>query len=280
MQIAGVGYWSGQPVTLECRPAPAETGVVFVRTDCQPPVRLPLAVACRSDSPARTNLRVGGVRVEMVEHLASGLAGLGIDCCEVRLNACELPGLDGSSQAYVDAFDKSGLEELGAGLRPIVVRGLVRVEEGNAWIEASPPTFAGLSVDYILEHTHPRIGAQRVAIDVTPQAYRDELAAARTFVTSDEAAKLLEAGLGRHVTRAELLVFGDEGLEENALRWADECARHKALDLVGDLSLAGRPVHAVVRACRSGHRLNARMVRYLLAHDRAGWNQTSRRHRS
>ena len=279
VRFAGVGYWSGQSVTLECHPAPAETGVVFVRTDCEPPVRLPLAIACQSDSPARTNLRVGDVRVEMVEHLASSLAGLGIDCCEVRLDASELPGLDGSSTAYVEAFDEVGLEELGAALRPIIVREPVRVEEGNAWIEASPPTYSGLSVEYTLEHVHPHIGTQRVALDVTPQAYREQFAAARTFVTADEAARLLEAGLGRHVTRAELLVFGDKGLEENTLRWADECARHKALDLVGDLALAGRPVHAVVRACRSGHRLNARLVKSLLAHDREGGKATSRGYR-
>jgi UDP-3-O-acyl N-acetylglucosamine deacetylase len=279
VQIAGVGYWSGQSVTLECHPAPAEAGVVLVRTDGPSPVRLRLAISNRSDSPARTNLRVGDFRVEMVEHLASSLAGLGIDCCEVRLNARELPGLDGSSSAYVEAFDEAGLEDLGAALRPIVVREPVRVEEGNAWIEATPPVFAGLSVDYTLEHAHPHIGTQRVALDVTPQAYREQLAAARTFVTADEAAKLLEAGLGRHVTRAELLVFGDDGLEENVLRWPDECARHKALDLVGDLALAGRPVHAVVCACRSGHRLNARLVNSLLAHDRAGGDATSRGNR-
>lgn len=269
--IAGVGYWSGQPVTLECRPTPAEVGVVFVRTDCQPHVRLPLAVKQRVDAPARTNLGVGGVRVEMVEHLASSLAGLGIDCCEVRLNAAELPGLDGSAAPYVQALAEAGLEDLAAPSRPIVVRHAVRVEEGDAWIEALPSVHEGLSVDYTLEHPHPVIGTQRVAFDITPSVYCQDLAAARTFVTGEEAKALVAAGLGRHVTRAELLVFGDEGVEENTLRWPDECARHKALDLVGDLLLAGRPVYAQVRASRSGHRLNARLVRHLLAHDRAGW---------
>jgi len=265
VRVAGVGYWSGQPVTLECCPAPAETGVVFVRTDCEPHVRLPLSVSRRVDAAARTNLAAGGMRVEMVEHVASALAGLGIDCCEIRLDAGELPGLDGSALPYVEAFDAAGLEVLGAPLRPVVVKETIRVEEGDAWIEASPPTHAGLTVDYTLEHPHPAIGTQRAVVEVTPQAFRDELAAARTFVTSAEAERLNAAGLGRHVTRAELLVFGEEGVEENTLRWPEECARHKALDLVGDLFLAGRPVHAVVRACRSGHRLNAQLVRYLLA---------------
>lgn len=272
VSVAGVGYWSGQPVTLEMHPAPAEVGVVFVRTDCQPPVRIPLALARRVDSPARTNLGVGGVRVEMVEHVASSLAGLGIDCCEIRLDAAELPGLDGSAAAYVAALDDGGSEDLGSPSRPIVVRHAVRVEEGDAWVEATPPVHDGLTVDYTLEHAHPAIGTQRIAVDVTPENYRRELAAARTFVTAEEADRLIAAGLGRHVTRAEILVFGDAGLEENTLRWPDECARHKALDLVGDLQLAGRPVHAVVRACRSGHRLNARFVRALLAQDHQGWS--------
>ena len=265
VRVAGVGYWSGQPVTLECRPAPAETGVVFVRTDRRPHVRLPLSVSRRVDAAARTNLAVGGAGVEMVEHVVSALAGLGIDCCEIHVDAGELPGLDGSAMPYVEAFDAGGIEGLGAPLRPIVVRKTVRVEEGDAWIEASPPTHDGLTVDYTLEHEHPAIGTQRVVLDVSPQSFREQLAAARTFVTTEEAERLNAAGLGRHVTRADLLVFGDAGLEGNTLRWADECARHKALDLVGDLFLAGRPVRAVVRACRSGHRLNARLVRYLLA---------------
>lgn len=268
VRISGVGYWSGRAVNLECRPAPAGFGVVFVRTDCRPAVRLPVTIERRVDACARTNLGTGGVRVEMIEHVTSCLAGLGIDCCEIRIDAEELPGLDGSAQAYVEAIDDAGVEQLGAPARPIVVRTPVRVEEGDAWVEALPPTHDGLSVDYTLEHGHPAIGHQRFAIDVTPETYRMQLAAARTFVTADEAARLRAAGLGGHVTRADLLVFGEEGLEENQLRWPDECARHKALDLVGDLTLAGRPVHAVVRGCRSGHRLNARLVRHLLAHAR------------
>ncbi len=267
VRIAGVGYWSGRPVTLECRPAPAETGVVFVRTDCRPHVRLPLAIPQRIHAVARTNLSVGGVSAEMVEHVASALAGLGIDCCEIYVDSNELPGLDGSAMPYVEAFEAGGIEVLGAPSRPVIVREPVRVAENDAWIEACPPTHNGLTVDYMLEHQHPAIGNQQVMVDVTPESFRDELAAARTFVTAEEASRLNAAGLGRHVTRAELLVFGDDGLEENTLRWPNECARHKALDLVGDLMLAGRPVHAVVRACRSGHRLNARLVQHLLAHD-------------
>ncbi len=250
--------------------------MVFVRTDCQPHVRIPLLLSQRVDSPARTNLGVGGVRVEMVEHLASALAGLGINCCEVRLDAAELPGLDGSAGPYVDALSDGGLEDLGCSSRPIVVRGCMRVEDGDAWIEATPAADGGLSVDYTLEHPHPAIGTQRAAYSITPNTYRTELAAARTFVTVEEAEKLVAAGLGRHVTRAELLVFGDGGVEENTLRWPDECARHKVLDVVGDLMLAGRPVIGQVRASRSGHRLNARLVRHLLAHDRDGWAGNAR----
>lgn len=266
--VSGVGYWSGQATRVEMRPAPAGAGIVFVRDDLPVPVRIPVSLECRVEAVARTNLAVAGVGVQMVEHALSALAGLGVDCCAIHVTAEELPGLDGSAQAFVEAIDAAGVEDLGAPVEPIVVDRTVRLGDETNWIEAAPPRWAGLSIDYELDYGESAIGRQRLALQVTPESYRDQLAAARTFLSSEEAAALQAAGLGLGVGHRDLLVFGPDGPIDNALRWPDECVRHKMLDLVGDLSLAGRPVHASIRASRSGHKLNAALAAKLVALDR------------
>ena len=266
--VTGVGYWSGRATRVELRPAPAGAGVVFVRDDLDVPVRIPVCLGHRVEAVARTNLSVAGVGVQMVEHVLSALAGLGVGCCTVHVQAEELPGLDGSAQAFVEAIDAAGVEDLGAPVEPIVVDRVVRVGDETSWIEASPPPCAGLAVDYELDYGDSAIGRQRLSLHVTPESYRQHLAAARTFLSVDEASRLQAAGLGTGVGHRDLLVFGPTGPIGNTLRWADECVRHKMLDLVGDLALAGRPIHASIRAFRSGHRLNAALAARLVAADR------------
>jgi UDP-3-O-acyl-N-acetylglucosamine deacetylase len=165
----------------------------------------------------------------------------------------------------VEAIEAAGIEELGAPSEPLVVSDTIRLGDDDAWIEASPPRHAGLSVDYELDYGPGPIGRQSLVLQVTPERYRAELAAARTFLTEAEAERLRAAGLGLQVTRHDLLVFGPDGPLDNPLRWADECVRHKVLDIVGDLALVGRPLHAHVRARRSGHRLNAALAARLAA---------------
>jgi UDP-3-O-acyl-N-acetylglucosamine deacetylase len=201
----------------------------------------------------------------MVEHAMSALAGLGIDCCLVKVDAEEMPGLDGSSRAFVDAIDAAGSESLGAAVEPFVVGEACRVGDDDAWVEVTPPRFAGLSVEYELDYGSGPIGRQTLSVRVTPDAYRTELASARTFISQDDAARLREAGLAVTVGYGDLLVFDADGPVGNTLRWPDECVRHKVLDLVGDLALVGRPLHAHVRARRSGHRLNGAMAALLVA---------------
>jgi len=265
VSVAGIGYWSGRENRVDLEPAAAGSGVVFVREDLPEPVRIPAAVAHRIEASSRTNLSSGGARVEMVEHVLSALAGLGVDCCVVRVHGEEMPGLDGSSLAFVEAIDAAGSEDLAEPVIPIVVDTVFRVGDDVSWIEASPPRFAGLSVEYCLDYGPGPIGRQELAIDVTPEAYRLRLAAARTFLPVTEAEQLRAAGRGLAATTGDLLIFGPEGPIGNTLRWPDECVRHKVLDLVGDLSLAGRPIHAHVRACRSGHRLNGALAARLAA---------------
>jgi UDP-3-O-acyl-N-acetylglucosamine deacetylase len=217
------------------------------------------------EATARTNLAVAGVQVQMVEHAVSALAGLGIDCCLVRVDAEEMPGLDGSSRAFVEAIDAAGRDSLTAPVEPLVVGEVCRVGDDDAWVEVSPPQFAGLSVEYELDYGPGPIGRQTLALRVTPETYRTELASARTFISQDDATRLREAGLATTVGYGDLLVFDADGPVGNSLRWPDECVRHKVLDLVGDLALVGRPLHAHVRARRSGHRLNGAMAARLVA---------------
>lgn len=266
--VSGCGYWSGRENRVELRPAAADAGVVFVRGDIGPGARVPARLASRVDAVARTNLEVDGARVEMVEHLLSALAALGVDCCTVWLAAEEMPRLDGSARAFVDAIDAAGVVGLGAPVDPIVVQDRVRVGDGEAWIEILPPRFAGLSVDYVLDYGAGPIGRQEFSIEVDPDSYRRELADARTFITLEEADRLRGSGLGLDVSTQDLVVFGPDGPVDNPLRWPDECVRHKVLDLVGDLALVGRPVHGHVRAYRSGHRLNAELAGRLVAVER------------
>lgn len=262
--VAGKGYWSGRLNRVEIGPAPAGAGVVFVCGHAAPAVRLAATVDNRVDAVARTNLEAGGVRIEMVEHLLSALAALEVDCCTVSLTAEELPRLDGSSHAFVAAIDDAGVVPLDAPTSPLVVDERMRVGDDEAWIEVLPPRFPGLSVDYVLDYGPGPIGRQEFSIEITPHSYRRELAAARTFITIDEADRLRAAGLGLDVSTQDLLVFGPQGPVDNPLRWPDECVRHKVLDLVGDLALAGRPIHGHVRAYRSGHRLNAALAAALV----------------
>jgi UDP-3-O-[3-hydroxymyristoyl] N-acetylglucosamine deacetylase len=265
VSVRGTGYWSRRENRVEFLPAPAGSGVVFVRGDRDVPVRIAAGVENRVDAALRTNLSVAGVQVQMVEHVLSALAGLGVDCCQVRVSAEELPGLDGSALRFVEALDEAGFEDLGAPIDPLVVTETLRAGDDEAWIEVSPPRHSGLTVEYELDYGPGPIGRQRLALRVTPDVYRSDLAAARTFLAQDEANRLVAAGLGVGVTTRDLVVFGPDGPIDNPLRWSDECVRHKVLDLVGDLALVGRPLHAHVRARRSGHQLNAVMAARLVA---------------
>ncbi|MEO1993216.1 MAG: UDP-3-O-acyl-N-acetylglucosamine deacetylase, partial [Pirellulales bacterium] len=255
----------GRPNRVELRPSSVGSGIVFVRDDLAVPVRIPASVECRVDAVTRTNLSVAGVGVQMVEHVLSALAGLNVDCCEVHVTAEELPGLDGSSRAFVDAIDEVGLEELGAPVVPLVVSRVVRLGDDTSWVEVGPPQFPGLSVEYELDYGHVAIGRQSMRVDVTPESYREQLSSARTFLPVEEADRLQATGRGLSVGHRDLLVFGPSGPIGNTLRWDNECVRHKVLDVVGDLSLVGRPIYASVRACRSGHKLNAELAARLLA---------------
>jgi UDP-3-O-[3-hydroxymyristoyl] N-acetylglucosamine deacetylase len=269
--VHGRGYWSGHENRVELHPAAVGSGIVFVRGDLAPPASVPAFIGAVVEARNRTQIVRGPASVHLIEHVMSALAGLSVDNCTVVVSAEELPGMDGSSRDFVAAIDRAGIVEQDAAVDPISVGDTVRVGDAATWIEAGPPRFAGLSIEYLLDYGPGPIGRQRLDIDITPAAYRNELSSARTFISTDDAARFRAAGLGATVSPGDLVVFSAEGPIGTELRWPDECVRHKVLDAVGDLALAGRPLHAHVRAFRSGHALNAGLVRELVARDATRW---------
>ena len=252
-------------MSVQFRPAPADTGIVFVRTDQGEPRRVEAIVSNRVEIPRRTTLQTSETTVEMVEHVMASLAGLQIDNCEVWVDRAEMPGCDGSSRPFVDALlstERVAQDRERASVRITETR---RVGDESCWVEAKPSDQGGLQIQYLLDYGDDGpIGRQSIRLDLSPQAFCDELASARTFILKHEAEWLREQGLGERVTCSDLLVFNDTGPVDNELRFQDECVRHKALDLVGDLALAGCDIEGIVVAYRSGHRLNADLVRALL----------------
>jgi UDP-3-O-acyl N-acetylglucosamine deacetylase len=265
VSVSGFGYFSGRDVRVEFWPAAEDAGITFVRHDIGPAARVAARVALRIDMPRRTTLELGGIRVEMVEHILAALAGVRVDNCEVWVDAAEMPGCDGSAAAFVEAIDAAGVVEQRLPVRQIVVERTLRVVGENCWIEAQPPRSAGLSVSFELDYgAESAIGRQIYALDVTPDAFRRDLAACRTFIPQETAQAMLAQGLGQRVSSRDLLIFGPHGPIDNELRFADECVRHKLLDVIGDLALTGCEVVAHVVAYRSGHSLHAELAKQLL----------------
>lgn len=263
--VEGFGYWSGKDVRVEFRPAPVDSGIVFVRSDLEKPARIKAVVANRVETPRRTTLRSGGSSVEMVEHIMAALGGLSIDNCEVWVTASEMPGCDGSSLPFVEALAAAGIVQQNAVRPTLFVREVTRLGNGESWVEARPAGGTGMSLKFHLDYgTGNAIGRQTLTLPVTADSFRRELAPARTFMLKCEADWLLSQGFGKRANFKDLLVFDAEGPIDNELRFRDECVRHKALDLVGDLALAGCDLVGHFVAFRSGHRLNAELVRVLL----------------
>jgi len=263
--VTGHGYWSGKDVKVEFRPAPVGAGLTFVRTVNGRSFRIPALVAQRIESPRRTTLSVKGAKVEMVEHALAALAGLHVDNCDIHVDQEELPGCDGSALAYVQAIDAAGIVAQDGLRDQLVVREVVRLGDDDHWIEARPTKTCNMSVKFRLDYgSGNAIGRQTLQLPVSPEAFRRELAGARTFVLKEEADWLVAQGLGKRTTPQDLLIFDQDGPIENELRYPDECVRHKILDMVGDLALAGCDLIGHFVAHRSGHRLNADIVRILL----------------
>lgn len=264
VHLQGVGYLTGAEIHLRFHPAPPSTGVVFLRSDLGSEATIPACVEEVSGTDRRTTLGHLPVQVGLVEHVLAALAGLRIDNCRVELDGPEPPGMDGSAQSFVTHLLEAGIV-LQAARRPIWrTMTPLTVRQQGASLTLYPGPADELKISYTLDYgIDAPIGRQCHTQVITPETFTADIAPCRTFILESEAAELRRRGLGARTTTADLLVFGRDGPIDNRLRYANEPARHKILDLLGDLSLLGHDVRGHLVAYRSGHPLNVELVRTL-----------------
>ena len=269
VEASGLGLHTAAPVRLRLRPAPPDTGYTFVRTDLDD-FEIPASAECIAHCSYATTLMRTGVMLSTVEHLLSALRGLGVDNCYMDVDNLELPIMDGSSEDFARLLAEAGLAEQPAARRALRVRRRVEVEQGDRRVSIEP--FDGWEIDCLIDFKHPLIGVQHMRFDaLDPDAYRREIARARTFGFTEEIEALRRANLIRGGSLENAIVLTPDGmLNETPLRGADEFVRHKILDIIGDLALLGIAPLGLVRAERSGHLLHAQLMSKLLR-DEAAW---------
>lgn len=263
VSVDGVGLHLGRSCRLTFRPASPGAGVAFVRTDVAGSPRIPAHASVAVLSERRTQLGAEPGALHTVEHVLAAVAGLGIDDLEIAMNAAEPPILDGSSAPFVDALTRAGLVAHGGRVEELRLGEPVRVEDGVSWYEAHPADELRLEVE--IDFPHPLIGVQSGEWLVTPELFVRELAPARTFGFLHEVEALRAKGLIQGASTENAVVLDGRGVVGTTLRWPDEFVRHKAMDCVGDLALAGARVRARVVAHKPSHRGTVLLVRAMLA---------------
>ncbi len=270
VRAVGIGLHSGTKVTLVLRPAAAETGIVFRRVDLDPPVDIKLAADAVVDTRMATTIGRDSVRIATIEHLMSALAGLGIDNCYIDVDAAEIPIMDGSAASFVFLLQSAGVEELNAPKRFVRVLRPVEVVDGDKWARLEP--FFGYRLKFSIDFKHPAIDSteQVVEVDFARDSYVKQVSRARTFGFVNEVEALRAAGLAMGGNFENVIVMDEyRVLNTDGLRAGDEFAKHKVLDAIGDLSALGRPLLASYVAHKSGHAINNRLLRALLADEAA-----------
>jgi UDP-3-O-[3-hydroxymyristoyl] N-acetylglucosamine deacetylase len=271
----GVGLHSGSKVALTLRPAPPNTGIVFCRVDLTPPVELKADPYAVGDTRMASCLEKDGVKLGTVEHLMSALAGLGIDNLYVDVDAEEIPILDGSAAPFVYLLQSAGIVEQNAPKRFLRVRKIVEIQDGDKWARLSP--YEGFRLDFSIHFNHPAVdrSGTRVVVDFADQSYTRDIARARTFGFTQDLEAMHAQGLGLGGNLDTAIVMDEyRVLNADGLRLSGEFVRHKVLDAIGDLYLAGAPLLAEFAAHKSGHAMNNRLLRALLA-DADAWEWAS-----
>jgi UDP-3-O-[3-hydroxymyristoyl] N-acetylglucosamine deacetylase/3-hydroxyacyl-[acyl-carrier-protein] dehydratase len=257
--VSGVGLHEGREAHVRVLPAEAGTGLVFRRTEVKGSPNIPVDCAHVGQSQRRTMLKQGDAEVHTCEHLVAGLFGCGVDNAVIEIDSAEPPAGDGSAGMYAEAVQKAGLVELEAERRVLKVKEPIAVGEGESSITVLPLKGA-FRLEYTLDYGVPELPVNRMAWDYSETGFFTEIAKARTFCLEREVAALRAAGFGKGATTQNTLVVGPNGVLENKLRWADEFTRHKMLDVIGDLALAGCRIEGRVIAVRSGHALNQQLA--------------------
>lgn len=273
VSLSGIGVHSGKTVNLHLHPAQANHGIVFLRTGLASGHDRLIDARALSVTATELCTVIGDGEqgaVATIEHLMSCLSGLGVDNVLVEIDGPEVPIFDGSAQAFVDAIDTVGIVPNRALRRALKVLRPVRVEAGIGFAELRPNP-RGFQLDVEIDFQNPVIGRQRKVVDVTPAAYRREIARARTFGFIGDVERLWKAGFALGASLENTVAIGQgKVINPEGLRFADEFVRHKMLDAVGDLALAGHPILGTYRASCAGHRLNVAVLKALFA-DRANY---------
>jgi UDP-3-O-[3-hydroxymyristoyl] N-acetylglucosamine deacetylase len=271
ISLTGTGVHSGAPVSITLCPADGDAGIRFLLSNGDAD-GTEIAADPRSVTGVTLCTVLGdgnGASIATVEHLLAALSGLGVDNALIEIDSSEVPIMDGSASRFVEAIDEAGLTELEAPRRFLKVLKRIAVEDAGAFGELTPNN--GFHIDVEIDFDSPLIGSQRIEIDVNPGSFRRELSRARTFGFMKDVERLWAAGLALGASLENTVAIGDDRvINREGLRFTDEFVRHKALDAVGDLALAGAPILGSFRSYRGGHRLNALVLKALFA-DPEAW---------
>jgi UDP-3-O-[3-hydroxymyristoyl] N-acetylglucosamine deacetylase len=271
--VSGVGVHSGSPVTLTLNPAADDAGIIFRRVSADGAMEREVRADVRAVTATELATVLGdasGPLCSTAEHLLAALRGLNVDNVIVEIDGPEVPIMDGSASAFVDALDEAGLTTRALPRRYIEVLKPVRVAKGEAFGELRPYEH-GFRVEAEIDFDHPLIGKQALSLDIEPNSFRREIARARTFGFMKDVSKLWSAGFALGASLENTLVVSDDRvLNPEGLRFADEFVRHKVLDALGDLALAGLPLIGAYKTVRGGHKLNHMVLTALMA-DASAW---------
>ncbi len=264
-KLAGRGMFSGIDSSVKFIPADVDTGIVFIRTDLDMPVRIEANVRNISERGRRTAVAKAQASVETIEHCMAALNALEIDNIIIEVSASEMPGLDGGSSEYFKTLKKCGFVEQQKPRKEFAIAEAVSFNEAGASIYALPNQGDTLEITYDMDYTkHTGIGRQLLSCTLSAEYFETSLAPARTFLLEAEAKQFQAHGIGTHLSPRDILVIGSDGPIKNNYRFSDECVRHKIVDLIGDIALIGRRITGRIVAYKSGHSLNQKIAKKIL----------------
>ena len=270
VSVTGVGLHSGEKVTLGLRPAPANTGIVFRRTDVKPVEEIRARAELVHDTRLSTCMEQNGVRVATIEHLMSAFAGLGIDNAYVDLDNAEVPIMDGSAGTFIFLLQSAGIVEQSAAKKFIRIQKPVEIKQGDKWVRFDP--YNGYKLTFTINFAHPVFAdtRQHVVVDLGEESYVRDISRARTFGFMQDVENMRAQGLALGGSLDNAIVMDEyRVLNADGLRFEDEFVKHKVLDAIGDLYLLGHPLIGAFSGYKSGHAMNNALLRELLADEQA-----------
>jgi UDP-3-O-[3-hydroxymyristoyl] N-acetylglucosamine deacetylase/3-hydroxyacyl-[acyl-carrier-protein] dehydratase len=263
-KMSGKGLFTGKDAKVIFKAAPLDTGIVFVRTDFDEPVKIKAAIENTANQPRRTALQKGDVMIQTVEHCLAAVSALQIDNLIIEINSDELPAGDCGSLQYYNILNKSGVIEQQGTKSEFSINQPISITEDDSAIYALPCDDEYLNITYDLDYGgHTGIGRQIYSCRITPESFEKNLAPARTFLLEAEAKHFQSKGIGKHLSPKDILVINSDGPIKNSFRFPNECVRHKIVDLIGDLALSGLSLQGRIVAYKSGHSLNRKLAEEL-----------------